>query len=63
MAPWGLARSLVNQASVLRQMHELDGAVSRVEEGYNIATGHGLTALTEEFKPILAEIRQAAGKG
>jgi hypothetical protein len=59
----GLAISLVNQASALAPMHELDAAVSRAEEGYNIATQHGLTALAQQIKPILGQIRQASGKG
>ena len=59
----GLAASLVNQARALKQMHELDAAVSCAEESYHIATQHGLTALAQQIKPNLDEIRQAAGKG
>ena len=59
----GLASSLVNQAAVLKQMNEFDAAVLRAEESYNIATQHGLTALAEQIKPILNQVRQASGKG
>ena len=50
----GLVRSLVNQALLLsRKMSRPKDGLKLVEEGYHLATQHGLSALAGQIKPIL----------
>jgi tetratricopeptide (TPR) repeat protein len=59
--PEGVAISLANQAVLLAA--ELDRpreALPLAEEAYRIATGHGLTALAGQIKPILDSVRAKA---
>ncbi len=56
----GLAYSLANQAYLLhKNMHKTDEALLLAEEAYRIATGHGMTALAQQIKPIVDKIKNA----
>ena len=58
----GLATSLVNQALVLIQDPQCSReALALAEEAYSMASGHGYTALAQQIKPILDNIRSACG--
>ena len=54
-----LSKSLNNQAKILREWGKLDEALKLAEEAYNMATDHGYSALAQEIKPVLDEIRDA----
>jgi len=56
--PAGLARSLANQADLLTQeMGRPHDALPLVEQAYQLATDHGLTALAQQITPILNLVR------
>jgi len=56
----GLAYSLANQAMMLYEnMHKPDEALLLAEEAYRIATGHGMTALAQQIKPIVDKIKSS----
>ncbi len=55
----GLARSLINQASTLRQMGRAQEGLSLAEEAYKIASSHGYAPLAKQIEPILNGVRRA----
>jgi hypothetical protein len=55
-----LPRSLIDQASTLRQVGRAREGLPLAEEAYQLATSHGYAALAKQIEPILDEVRQAA---
>jgi hypothetical protein len=54
----GLSISLINQAAILAQgMRRPQEALPLAEEAYWLAADHSFTALAQQIKPILDDIR------
>jgi hypothetical protein len=61
--PAGLARSLINQASLLAfDLQRPADGLPLAEESYRLASTHGLSALARQIEPILQRIRKQAGR-
>jgi tetratricopeptide (TPR) repeat protein len=54
--PNGLAISLVNQVGILAQQGQGQAGRGLAEEAYRLAMQHGLTALAQQFAPIVQEL-------
>lgn len=57
-----LARSLGNQALILAQQNHIREALTAAEKAYQLASGHGYTALAGQILPILERIRVSEEK-